>query len=108
MDKAKVLKSYRGLIRASQIAFKNDDVAFTAARNKIRQEYIQNIDEPLEKAELLKKLQMAKDVARLLKSNVVQGVPNGEGRFKLGIHQYSELGDNSKTFGKSQGGCCRD
>lgn len=99
MNRTKTLRSYRNLIRASNITFKDDPVAHKAALAKIKNEYIQ--DKTLSREEYLKKIQFAKDVAHILRCNVVQGVATNENNFKLKVHEDSELGDNSDSFGKS-------
>lgn len=110
MDVSKAIRSYRGLVRAARLAFKGDSEALIASQQRIRSEYAQPV---ADRAELLKRVQMAKDVAHILTCNVVQGVQNKKGNFKLGIHKSTELGDNDSRFqanivksGSSNSGCC--
>lgn len=108
MSTAKILKTYRGLWRAANLAFEGDQYAINQAHNRIRTEYRTKIDP----SELSKKLQLAKDVSRLLRSNVVQGTKEEEAKFRLRFNKESELGDNDSRFGSnlsefpSGGGCC--
>jgi len=105
----KSLKAYRQLARAARLAFKGDDLASNASRDRIRAEFAKPVvDQP----DLLKRLQMARDVAHILRSNVVQGQMNERGNYKLGLHKDTELGDNDSRLesnimpsGSSQG-CC--
>lgn len=99
MEHAKALRTFRSLVRASRLAFKSDDEALTAAMDKIRAEYRTHAQ--LDRDEFLQKIQFAKDVAHILRCNVVQGRPTDTGSFKLVIHKDSELGDNSDSFGKT-------
>lgn len=108
---SKSIQAYRGLIRAANLAFRNDSAALKAACERIRTEY--NV--PLENdADLKRRIQLAKDVAHILRSNVVQGVKADQEseKYKLNIHKETELGDNDDRFQKtapsegSSGGCC--
>lgn len=109
MNERKAISVYRNLVRAAKLAFNGDDVALNASRAKIRSEYGQPVRD---QADFLKRIQYGKDVAHILRSNVVQGVRNEKGNFKLGIHKETELGDNDSRFkanivspGESSG-CC--
>ncbi|PRT54616.1 Mitochondrial zinc maintenance protein 1, mitochondrial [Wickerhamiella sorbophila] len=108
---SKSIQAYRGLIRAANLAFRNDAVALKAACDRIKSEY----KVPSEnEADLKRRIQLAKDVAHILRSNVVQGVKASEEdeKYKLNIHNETELGDNDDRFQKTplsqggSGGCC--
>lgn len=107
---SKSLQAYRGLIRAANLAFQGDAAALRAACERIRGEYKVPVED---ETDLKRRLQLAKDVAHILRTNVVQGVKKDDTeRYKLKIHNETELGDNDDRFGPTQGsgessgGCC--
>lgn len=108
MSTGKVLKTYRSLWRAANLAFKGDQYALQHARERIRMEYRSSI----EPSELLQKLQLARDVSRILRSNVVQGTEEERAKYRLRFNEESELGDNDSRFNKKTSdalaseGCC--
>lgn len=109
---SKVLSTYRGLIRAANLAFEHDLLAKKSAYDRIRSEY-RDCGE-LDQAEKRKRIQFAKDCAHILRTNVVQGVRKEESSdrpvYQLRIHEESELGDNDDRFNPfDEGagtGCC--
>lgn len=110
MDVSKAIRSYRSLVRAARLAFRGDAQALIASQQRIRTEYAAPV---ADRAELLKRVQMAKDVAHILQCNVVQGIQNEKGNYKLDIRNSTELGDNDSRFqanivdsGSSGAGCC--
>lgn len=112
MDVAKAIRSYRGLVRAARLAFQGDAEALVASQHRIRTEFAAPV---ADRAELLKRVQMAKDVAHILQCNVVQGVQNEKGNYRLDIRKSTELGDNDSRFqanivdsgsSSSSSGCC--
>lgn len=109
MESVKAINVYRNLVRAAKLAFKNDAAALNASRDKLRQEYAVPVRD---RADFLKRVQYGKDVAHILRCNVVQGIRNDKGNYKLDIHKETELGDNDSRFngkivdkGESTG-CC--
>ncbi|KAK2784996.1 Mitochondrial zinc maintenance protein 1, mitochondrial [Emmonsiellopsis sp. PD_33] len=98
------LNAYRLLLRATRIAFQGDHTTLTAARLEARKQFDANrrvgIDSPM-------KVQHALETAEILRTNVVQGVRDGdagEERYELRIHEHIERGDNDtiKVAGKGE------
>ncbi|KAK7737348.1 Mitochondrial zinc maintenance protein 1, mitochondrial [Cytospora paraplurivora] len=106
------LQAYRHLLRASRIAFAGDERVLSAARDQIRTGFRQNASLSPSDPAVAPALKHAEDVAEFLKANVVQGRKEGEDRYKLRIHEYTERGDNDTVKlagGKTVtigGGCC--
>jgi len=85
------LSIYRQLLRSTRIAFQGDIPTLTAARRAAREGFESNRDtsDPTEA------LQHAKDVAMILRQNIVQGkFDESKDRYKLNIHEEIERGDN--------------
>lgn len=101
----KSLAVYRQLARAARLAFQGDEAALTASRDRIRAEFARPI---ADNKELLQRQQMARDVAHILRSNVVQGRLTEKGNYHLQLHKDSELGDNDSrtTTQLGSSGCC--
>ncbi|KAL2111971.1 hypothetical protein VUR80DRAFT_8885 [Thermomyces stellatus] len=104
------LAAYRNLLRAARIAFQGDDRVLTEAKNRIRHEFRTAPKISPTDPEFQKRMHYAKDIATLLRSNVVQGVPEGDNLYKLRIHEEIERGDNDsiknpKKFNAGTG-CC--
>jgi complex III assembly factor LYRM7 len=101
--------AYRDLWRATRIAFHGDAHILTAARSQIRESFLSSA--PLEPAASVKAIEHAREVAKFLRENVVQGkrVDGEADTFQLRIHEHTERGDNEsiKTAGKGTtgGGC---
>ncbi|ORY85612.1 hypothetical protein BCR37DRAFT_391381 [Protomyces lactucae-debilis] len=94
------IQAYRNLIRSAQIAFKGDAPILTAARQEIRKNF--DSARSMSPDEQAIKLEHAKEVAKILRTNVVQGkrkadaaaAEEGSETYKLRIHKDIELGDN--------------
>ncbi|RCI15999.1 hypothetical protein L249_1747 [Ophiocordyceps polyrhachis-furcata BCC 54312] len=99
---------YKELLRAARITFKansrlqGDDHVFAAARIKIRHCF--RLEASLEPSsqEAQKARDAAKEVARFLRSNIVQGRRKhpDDDTYALRIHEHTELGDN-ETIGNT-------
>jgi len=87
------LQTYRHLMRAARIAFKGDVPTLTAAQESIRRGFRENAGLPATDPSIQPALQHAEEVASFLRSNVVQGVKDGD-TYKLRIHEETERGDN--------------
>lgn len=92
-----VRQTYRALWRAANSVFKGDCEALSAARVRIRSEYSKAA--PASAKEMSEKLKMARDVAQILRANVIQGKrDNVTGRFRLNFRKDVEMGDNNSRF----------
>ncbi|KAG0130354.1 hypothetical protein HOY82DRAFT_379924 [Tuber indicum] len=98
-------QAYLTLLRAARLAFANDTQALTAARAKIRQKFRHT-----PAAQRDQGVRLALEAAEILRRNVVQGVmKEGEGIFRLRIHDEIEKGDNASVKfggGREGGKCC--
>ncbi|KAI5778907.1 hypothetical protein EDC01DRAFT_790728 [Geopyxis carbonaria] len=105
------LAAYRALIRSSRIAFQGDAPLLTAALTESRLGFELNreIADPTAAEELVAH---ARQIADVLRTNVIQGKRKGEEEFELRIHEHIERGDNEsiKLAGMKGaglgGGCC--
>jgi complex III assembly factor LYRM7 len=70
------LSAYRHLLRSARIAFEGDAMMFNAAQQESRKAFEQNKAVAGEAAEALVK--HAKDVAIILRTNVIQGKKEGD------------------------------
>ncbi|PHH78747.1 hypothetical protein CDD80_6298 [Ophiocordyceps camponoti-rufipedis] len=68
---------YRDVLRAARIAFRGDDRVLTAAKQQIQHAFRQSSSLEPSSQEAQKAIQHAKDVAQILRSNVVQGRREG-------------------------------
>jgi len=124
--RASARSAYRCLLRAASSTFKNDQRVLRAFRDKIRTDAqgAQCVTDPVTYAG---KTQLGREIADILRRNVVQGVhveepsssvtqdSQGE-RWKLRYTEHTELGSNEDRFGptstasssSSTGGCCQD
>ncbi|RMZ74880.1 hypothetical protein DV737_g5649, partial [Chaetothyriales sp. CBS 132003] len=89
------LTAYRHLLRATRIAFQGDLPLLHAARTQARAGFEkQSALDPSSK-EATDAVLHAEGVAQVLRHNIVQGVPAGDGStLKLRIHKDTERGDN--------------
>ncbi|KAG0639664.1 hypothetical protein HOY80DRAFT_1009433 [Tuber brumale] len=97
-------QAYLTLLRAARLAFANDTQTLCAARAQIRREF-----RNMPAAQRDEGMRLALEAAEILKRNVVQGVmEEGEGVFRLRIHDEIEKGDNAsvKFGGGLEGGKC--
>ncbi|EAW13429.1 LYR motif-containing protein [Aspergillus clavatus NRRL 1] len=95
--------AYRQILRATRVAFQNDFRVLIAARQEARQQFDKHrregIDTPMQ-------INHAKEVADILRHNIVQGVRDGSdeaSKWELRIHDDIERGDNDsiKIGGKN-------
>ncbi|KAL0638338.1 Mitochondrial zinc maintenance protein 1, mitochondrial [Maublancomyces gigas] len=108
------LAAYRGLLRAARTAFQGDNYVLNAALTEARRGFEVNRDLDIAGQETQVLIKNAQEVAKMLRTNVVQGKLNDSGRYKLRIHDGIERGDNESTkipkstFGGGTGtdGCC--
>ncbi|KAJ5667814.1 Mitochondrial zinc maintenance protein 1 [Penicillium maclennaniae] len=88
------LSAYRQILRATRIAFQNDNRVLLAARAEARRNFEENrrvgIDTGLQ-------INNAIEVASILRHNIVQGARedgNEDAKWELNIHDEIERGDN--------------
>ncbi|KAG0235342.1 hypothetical protein BGW41_000836 [Actinomortierella wolfii] len=91
----RALNAYRDLLRAQRVAFQGDIATLSAARDKTYQEFNMRRNETNEKI-IDEQLELAKQVASLLRHNLVQGVQKQDQKdlYELKIRPETELGDN--------------
>ncbi|RDA88878.1 hypothetical protein CP532_5421 [Ophiocordyceps camponoti-leonardi (nom. inval.)] len=91
---------YREVLRAARIAFRGDDHVMTAARTKIGSAFRENASMDPSSKSAQEAIEKAKELARFLRSNVVQGRRQhpDDDTYALRIHEHTELGDN-ETIG---------
>ncbi|ODQ57122.1 hypothetical protein WICANDRAFT_81345 [Wickerhamomyces anomalus NRRL Y-366-8] len=108
MSRVRALAAYKQSFRATKIAFGDDTRMLLAARAQIKQG-MRNPDPKKTADENIKHLE---DVSKFLVSNIVQAKKNEAGKFRMNIHEQTELGDNEsiktakKTLAAQNGGCC--
>ncbi|KAG4306502.1 hypothetical protein PORY_000490 [Pneumocystis oryctolagi] len=90
MSRLDVLSSYRNLLRAIKVAFKDDIPLLSASKKQIRDVFYQDKGKILSENEIYKKVLYANDVANILRKNVVQGRLNESGHYSLRIHHDTE------------------
>lgn len=112
------LSAYRNLLRSIQIAFQGDTRLLTSALGTARSNFDSSRSLPQQSPEASAAIQHAKEVASVLRTNVVQGreVDGKEGgKFQLRIHEDIERGSNETVkLARGQatleqgvsGGCC--
>ncbi|KAL7276736.1 Mitochondrial zinc maintenance protein 1, mitochondrial [Rhizina undulata] len=106
------LAAYRGIIRAAKIAFHEDGYMMNAAFIETRRGFENGRSVPPGSKEAEKLIQNAFDIAKVLRTNVVQGRMDDEGKYKLRIHDEIEKGDNESIkqargkLGDSNRKCC--
>ncbi|RMZ80969.1 hypothetical protein DV738_g2341, partial [Chaetothyriales sp. CBS 135597] len=90
------LAAYRHLLRATRIAFEGDLPLLHAARTQARAGFeTQRRLDPSSK-EATEAVSHAEGVAQVLRHNIVQGAPTGDGNtMRLRIHKDTERGDNN-------------
>ncbi|KAF2458044.1 mitochondrial zinc maintenance protein 1, mitochondrial, partial [Lineolata rhizophorae] len=100
--KEMALAAYRQLLRSTRVAFQGDEFMLNAARAQARSAFDQNRSLSSGSEEAQKSVDHAGEVAKVLRENVVQGRSVEDGRYRLRIHEYTELGDNEtvKTAGQ--------
>ncbi|EAW20545.1 LYR motif-containing protein [Aspergillus fischeri NRRL 181] len=86
--------AYRQILRATRIAFQDDFRVLVAARQEARRQFDEHrregIDTPMQ-------INHAKEVATILRHNIVQGVRDSKdenAKWELRIHDDIERGDN--------------
>ncbi|RPB23504.1 hypothetical protein L211DRAFT_786854 [Terfezia boudieri ATCC MYA-4762] len=94
------LPAYRHLLRAIRTAFQGDTPLLNAARAQSRSAFLSSRTLAPDSPEARERITYARDVARVLRENVVQGQKEGatkEGQvevYRLRIHPEIERGDN--------------
>ncbi|KAH3683562.1 hypothetical protein WICPIJ_005458 [Wickerhamomyces pijperi] len=89
------LRAYRDVLRAAKVAFNGDVKVLTAAREEIQRGF-RNPDLSLTEEE---RLSHVEGVSKFLLSNIVQASKEPEGaKYRLNIHEHTELGDNDTVF----------
>ncbi|KIL68583.1 hypothetical protein M378DRAFT_8634 [Amanita muscaria Koide BX008] len=97
LPRAAARSVYRDLYRAASSTFKGDGTVLKAFRHKMRQDALagREITEP---GQYEQQVQLARDIAVILRKNVVQGVKEGSHSgietWKLAIRPETELGSN--------------
>ncbi|XP_063701729.1 complex III assembly factor LYRM7 [Culicoides brevitarsis] len=88
-----VLQSFKNLHRARLEIFEGDTKALTLARQKINDEYRKNKGTDSEE-EIRKKVALANDAAKELRTNVIQAVQKEPGVFEAKIRESTLRLDN--------------
>lgn len=87
------LSSYRNALRAVRIAFAKDKRMTDSAKAQIKQGFVNS--KQLSGPQAEEEIKKMNDISTILIRNVVQGEYSSEGKYKLHIHDKTELGDNS-------------
>lgn len=87
------LTAFRHALRATRTAFHGDAEVLNAARNKIKNGFMENknLTDTEKAAEEIQKLN---EVSKFLTRNIVQGEKQRDGKYFLKFHNDTELGDN--------------
>ncbi|KZZ88476.1 mitochondrial complex I protein Fmp36 [Moelleriella libera RCEF 2490] len=99
-------------MRAARVAFRGDAPVLAAAQQQIRDGFRQKASLTPSDPDAASAIQHAQEVAKFLRSNVVQGVrlDGHDNKYQLRIHEHTERGDNDsiKVAGRAQdsAGCC--
>ncbi|KAI2615348.1 hypothetical protein GGR54DRAFT_297379 [Hypoxylon sp. NC1633] len=72
------LPAYRSLLRAVRVAFQGDERVLSAARTSIREGFRANASLEPTNPEVPSAIKHAKEVAAILRQNIVQGKKDGE------------------------------
>ncbi|KAI9717352.1 MAG: Mitochondrial zinc maintenance protein 1, mitochondrial [Chrysothrix sp. TS-e1954] len=96
------LAAYRLLLRSIPVAFRGDQRLLLGARQQARQSFESNRQLGTGSEEFEQSIQHARDVAKMLRQNVVQSTAEGEDHYRLRLHDEIERGDNEtiKTAGQ--------
>ncbi|KAK6908287.1 hypothetical protein I203_102288 [Kwoniella mangroviensis CBS 8507] len=110
--------AYRSMLRASRITFNGDPTRHVQMLSVLRQTFSSPsltppqpgsaelrsspeatfqpiIEEQVEESEIQKRIEEWKETAQFLRKNVVQGVQDEDGTWKLRVTDETELGDNA-------------
>ncbi|EMR11316.1 hypothetical protein PNEG_00345 [Pneumocystis murina B123] len=90
MTYLQVLSSYRNLLRAINVTFKDDLQLLEASKKQIRNTFYHDKEKNLNEEEIQKKVKHANDIASILRKNIVQGRLNSSGHYSLRIHDDTE------------------
>ncbi|KAI1004827.1 hypothetical protein K3495_g3388 [Podosphaera aphanis] len=99
--------AYRQLLRSTRIAFQNDHPLRLAARSQARAAFEEKASLSPTSPECAAALTHAADVSQFLLRNLVQGrrvdpeKENEKVKYKLRIHEFTELGDNNTIKGQN-------
>ncbi|KAK6581675.1 hypothetical protein PZA11_005372 [Diplocarpon coronariae] len=88
------LVAYRNILRSTRLAFGGDMQLIRAARTETRNAFLKNAALAPTDPQLGPAIAHAKEVAKILRENVVQGKLDEAGKYKLRIHEHTERGDN--------------
>ncbi|KAF9815431.1 hypothetical protein IEO21_04602 [Rhodonia placenta] len=98
--RASARAAYRDVLRASAVTFTGDDVVRSAFRAMIRND-VMAPSQPSDSKQLQEKIKLTREIAEVLRKNIVQAVkieeardPESFDRFKLNITEHTELGSN--------------
>ncbi|WWC96005.1 hypothetical protein V866_002872 [Kwoniella sp. B9012] len=110
--------AYRSMLRASRITFNGDPTRHVQMLSVLRQTFSSPsltppqpgsaelrsspdatfqpvVEEQVEEGEIQKRIEEWKETAQFLRKNVVQGVQDEDGTWKLRVTDETELGDNA-------------
>ncbi|KKA31054.1 hypothetical protein TD95_002553 [Thielaviopsis punctulata] len=102
---------YRNLLRATRVAFMGDQRTLLAARQQIRQGFREKASLSASDPAAVEAIKVAKDIALILRHNVVQGQSDGNDVYRKSTTiNHIERGDNDsvknpKGKSGSGGGC---
>jgi hypothetical protein len=74
LTRAEVIQTYRYLLRSVGIAFQGDTTTLQAARKQVRSRFEEKRNLSVETPEALEAITEARNVAKFLRENLVQGV----------------------------------
>ncbi|KAF2488023.1 hypothetical protein BDY17DRAFT_243217 [Neohortaea acidophila] len=89
-----VLATYRHLLRATRIAFRDDEPTLTASRHYARDQFRKDGRLASGSTEAGQCVEHAQDVTKILRENVVQGKKKGDNTYKLNMHEDTQRLDN--------------
>ncbi|EMC92804.1 hypothetical protein BAUCODRAFT_37721 [Baudoinia panamericana UAMH 10762] len=88
------LATYRHLLRATGIAFRDDERTLKASRQLARESFDNSRKWESGGGQAAQAIEHAQGVAKILLENVVQGRQTGPDQYKLGIHDKTQRADN--------------
>ncbi|KAL1856857.1 Mitochondrial zinc maintenance protein 1, mitochondrial [Diaporthe australafricana] len=86
------LQAYRNLLRASRLTFAGDERLLTNARQSIRAGFREKAGLAPSDPAVAPAVQQAEQIAEMLRTNVVQGRDEGDGRFMETLYNADWLG----------------
>lgn len=82
------LQAYRSLLRATRLTFQGDERLLTSARDQIRAGFREKAGLSPSDPAVAPAVQHAREVAAMLRENVVQGQQDGDGRYSESFRSW--------------------